>query len=65
MAPSSTKQRLLPGHLAFQEVCVVTQRAWRHYEHFQKLRDDWAIPAVASPADILRGASRVPSPPHP
>ena len=46
MAPSSTKQRLFPGHLAFQELCVVTQRAWRHYEHFQKLRDDWAIPDV-------------------
>ena len=41
MAPSPTKQRLFPGHLAFQELCVVTQRAWRNYEDFQKLRDDW------------------------
>ena len=45
---SSTKQRLFPGHLAFQELCVVTQRAWRHNEHFQKLRDDWAIPVTRS-----------------
>ena len=44
MAPSSAKQRLFPGHRAFKEFCVVTQRAWRHYE--QKLRDDWAIPTV-------------------
>ena len=36
MAPSSSKQRLFPGHRTFQELCVVTQRAWRRFENIFK-----------------------------
>ena len=39
--------------------CVITQRAWRHYEHFQKLRDEWAIPAVTGLIRLLGPVSTI------